>query len=85
MNDHRDISTSSPGPASTGTISVVVGGDVVRMPAASTVHDLLQQLNVDVRRVAVERNRQVVRRIHHATTALADGDQLEIVGFVGGG
>ena len=50
-----------------------------------TVADLLAALSLDVRRVAVERNRLIVRRADFDTTALADGDELEIVTLVGGG
>ncbi|WP_233104091.1 sulfur carrier protein ThiS [Haliangium ochraceum] len=43
------------------------------------------QLGLGDRRVAVERNREVVPRAEHASTTLSDGDTLEVVGFVGGG
>jgi sulfur carrier protein len=49
------------------------------------VKDLLLQLRLDASRVAVEHNRRVLRRIEHAGTALAPGDELEVVTFVGGG
>ena len=47
--------------------------------------DLLRQLALDSGRVAVERNRRVVPRAEHARETLADGDDLEVVTFVGGG
>jgi len=49
------------------------------------VADLLLQLELDTGRVAVEHNRRVLRRAEHAETALAPGDELEVVTFVGGG
>jgi sulfur carrier protein len=73
---------SSPAP---DTIAITVGDEAMRVPTATTVAELLALLGVDVRRVAVERNRRVVRRVDHVTTALQDGDKVEIVGFVGGG
>jgi sulfur carrier protein len=46
---------------------------------------LVARLGLDVRKVAVERNLQIVPRSLYAATALADGDRIEIVQFVGGG
>ena len=50
-----------------------------------TVSGLLAVLALDVRRVAVERNADIVRRKTFDQTALADNDELEIVTLVGGG
>jgi thiazole synthase len=50
-----------------------------------TVADLLGELRIDPRRVAVERNFVVLKRPAYETTALADRDEVEIVAFVGGG
>jgi thiamine biosynthesis protein ThiS len=52
---------------------------------APTVSALLERLDIDPRRVAVERNFVVVRRGAYDATPLAPGDQIEIVNFVGGG
>lgn len=46
---------------------------------------LLAELELDPSQVAVERNRDIVPRAQYAQTTLSDGDQLEIVTFVGGG
>jgi len=67
------------------TLRIRVNGDAVLAAGGSTVADLLRQLDLDSRRVAVERNREIVPRAEHASSALADGDELEIVTFVGGG
>ena len=45
----------------------------------------IEPLGLDVRKVAVERNLEIVPRSLHATTALVDGDRVELVQFVGGG
>ena len=47
--------------------------------------DLLAQLEIDSRRVAVEHNLIVLKRDTFATTMVNDGDEVEIVNFVGGG
>jgi len=52
---------------------------------AATILDLVHALSLDPRKVAVERNLEIVPRSLHPVTALADGDRIEIVQFVGGG
>ena len=65
-------------------LRVQVNGDP-REVAAGTILELVQELDLDPRKVAVERNLEIVPRSLHATTALADGDRIELVVFVGGG
>jgi thiamine biosynthesis protein ThiS len=55
------------------------------MPASATVADLVTELKLDGRKIAVERNLEIVPRSLYAETALEDGDRIEIVAFVGGG
>ena len=50
-----------------------------------SVLGLLTELGLDMRKVAVERNEEIVPRSHYAETWLTSGDQLEIVHFIGGG
>ena len=52
---------------------------------AATILALVEELGLDVRKVAVERNLVIVPRSLHATTVLAEGDRVELVQFVGGG
>lgn len=67
-------------------MQVLCNGKSVEVTAPeATVATLLAQLGFGPTGVAVERNREVVPRAAWTTTALADGDRLEIVGFVGGG
>jgi sulfur carrier protein len=66
-------------------IQISVNGEDLQVPTGSTVADLLRQLSLDQRRVAVEHNRRVVPRAEHASLRLNHGDRLEIVTFVGGG
>jgi sulfur carrier protein len=67
------------------SIQIVLNGEPASQPAGLTVTELLQRLNAPTFGVAVERNRQVVRRADHPTTLVLDGDHIEIVTFVGGG
>jgi len=63
---------------------VQVNGDTHDV-AARTILALVQELSLDPRKVAVERNLEIVPRSLHGTTALAEGDRIELVVFVGGG
>lgn len=63
---------------------VQVNGEL-REVAAATILALVEELGLDVRKVAVERNLEIVPRSLHATTALTEGDRIELVQFVGGG
>lgn len=66
-------------------ITIWVNDERRRVPAGTSVEELLRLLDVDLRQVAVERNRTVVRREALGATILEEGDRLEIVTFVGGG
>jgi len=66
-------------------IDVVINGQPRPVNEGTTVAILLAELGLAGKPVAVERNREVVPRAHHATTVLAAGDHLEVVTFVGGG
>jgi sulfur carrier protein len=64
---------------------IEVNGETQNVAPDITVSALLSTLGVGDGPVAVERNRQIVPRAEHASTRLAEGDQLEVVHFVGGG
>jgi thiamine biosynthesis protein ThiS len=66
-------------------IDIVINGETRRVAPGTTVAALVVELGLGDRRVAVERNREVVPRAQHASTVLAAGDRLEVVTFVGGG
>lgn len=68
------------------TVALTVNGEEKELPAGSTVADLLESHKLDPRLVVVEHNRTILRdRAALPTTALRDGDVIEIVHFVGGG
>ncbi len=64
---------------------VLVNDQGVDLPDGATVADLLGVLQLPGTRVAIEINRQLVRRAQHATTTLAGDDRIEVVTLVGGG
>lgn len=64
---------------------LLVNGDSRDFQEGSTVTSLLAELELDPRRLGVERNRAIVPKSVYAETRLAEGDVIEIVHFVGGG
>lgn len=66
-------------------LEINVNGEPRRLPGPATAADLLRHLGLDPRTVVVELNRQIIRRPRLAETALANGDAVELVHFVGGG
>lgn len=74
--------------AMSGTITLTLNGQARAFDAPGgtlTVLGLLTLLELDARKVAVERNEEIVSRSRYGDTALASGDALEIVHFIGGG
>lgn len=70
---------------SADAFEITVNGERRQVAAGTTVRGLIEQLGLGDRKVAVERNRAIVPRAQHAEVALAAGDSLELVTFVGGG
>ena len=66
-------------------MELTINGEPRTITDAHTVEQLLLSLKLDPRAVVVELNREIIRRPAIATTAVADGDVVEIVHFVGGG
>lgn len=66
-------------------VEILVNGEPRQIAPGTTVADLLVELGVEPRQVAVEVNLELVPRGRHAEHALAAGDSLEVVTLVGGG
>ena len=66
-------------------VKIILNGDSVELASPMTIGALLAQLEIDGRRVAVEHNLTVLKRATFDITEIKDGDQIEIVNFVGGG
>lgn len=67
------------------TLLVSVNGEPRQWPAGSTIADVVAALQLSGKRIAVERNQEIVPRAEHASTLLQAGDQVEIVQAIGGG
>jgi len=66
-------------------MNLTVNGESRGFDGEPTVASLVEALGLDVRKVAVERNLEIVPRSAYAATGLSDGDRIEIVHFIGGG
>ncbi len=62
-----------------------MNGETRDFERASNVAALVETLGLDLRKVAVERNLEIVPRSLYLATGLWDGDRIEIVHFIGGG
>lgn len=70
---------------SAGASTIVVNGAARPIASEASVADLVRELALEGKRIAVELNGEIVPRSRYAETRLAAGDRLEIVGAVGGG
>ena len=66
-------------------MQIVLNGEPRRFESETSVARLLETLGLDARRVAVEVNRRILKRADFARSQLSEGDQIEVVHFVGGG
>ncbi len=66
-------------------MNLFLNGEPATAPERATVADFVASLGLPEKGIAVERNREIVPKSAYSGTALADGDQIEIVQFVGGG
>ncbi len=65
-------------------VKILLNGED-REVTATTVTALIDEIGLDGRKIAVERNLEIVPKSQYLATGLSDGDRLEIVHFVGGG
>jgi len=67
------------------SVAIHVNGDERHVTVGLTLAEMLRELGLDARKVAVERNLEIVPRGTFAEVQVEEGDRLEIVHFVGGG
>jgi thiamine biosynthesis protein ThiS len=66
-------------------MNITLNGEARDLNSAKTLAALVESLGLDARKVAIERNLEIVPRSEYERTALAEGDRIEIVHFIGGG
>jgi sulfur carrier protein len=67
------------------SMRIQLNGQDHELPGPVTLASLVERLGLDARKIAIERNLEIVPRSTYQSTMLDDGDRLEIVNFVGGG
>ncbi|MBC7202594.1 MAG: sulfur carrier protein ThiS [Pusillimonas sp.] len=66
-------------------MKITLNGEPTPLNNVQTVADLIRHMGWEGKRIAVERNGEIVPKSQHARQALADGDEIEVVVAVGGG
>lgn len=66
-------------------IQIFLNGELREAPELIKMDQLLELFSLPKQRVAIELNKQVIRRTDWPTTDVSDGDRIEVVHFVGGG
>ncbi len=66
-------------------MNLILNGESCAFQGVDDVAGLVAALGLDARKVAVERNLEIVPKSAYARTGLTDGDRIEIVHFIGGG
>jgi thiamine biosynthesis protein ThiS len=66
-------------------LTIRLNGEPFELAAPVTITALLAELAIDPRRVAVEHNLDIIKRGRYDSTLIREGDEVEIVNFVGGG
>jgi sulfur carrier protein len=72
-------------PTETHSIGITVNGEARAVPSGLNVLQLLEYLEVDPQRVAIEIDRAIVRKNEWPATGVREGAEIEVVWFVGGG
>ena len=65
-------------------MNIIINGEN-KVIKANNFADLLDELEIDSRKIAIERNLQLVKRTEFENTSINEGDEIEIINFVGGG
>jgi len=66
-------------------IKITLNGEETEINSDLSVQNLIENLGIDVKKVAIERNLEIVSRSEYESVLLENGDKLEIVHFIGGG
>ena len=66
-------------------IKIILNGEEKNIEANLTISDLVSDLNLDIEKIAIEKNLEIVHNNAFSLTNICDGDKIEIVSFIGGG
>lgn len=66
-------------------MQIILNGELKNLQDGLNIAALVRELAIDTRQVAVEKNREIIPKSLYRTTGILDGDEVEIVSFIGGG
>ena len=68
-------------------MKITLNGEIYVLSNAEnpTILDLTEQLKIDVKKLAIEKNLEIIPKENFATTKLKEGDEIEMIHFIGGG
>lgn len=66
-------------------LTIKLNGKAETAPDGATILTLTKSLGINLRQVAIERNREIVPKSTYGSVALVEGDEIEVVRFIGGG
>ncbi|NMH73322.1 thiamine biosynthesis protein ThiS [Bacillus sp. RO2] len=67
-------------------MKLIINGEAIEIPeSVKTVSNLLEHFQLDQKVVIVEKNKEILQKEQHVAVSVQDGDQFELVHFVGGG
>lgn len=66
-------------------MKIFLNGEEVKLDSITTIEQLINKYKLDVRKVAVEKNLEIVPQSAFSETAVSEGDNIEIIHFIGGG
>ena len=66
-------------------LNIIINGEEKKINPNISVTNLISQLELDIEKIAVELNQEILHLENHSKTILKEGDELEIIHFVGGG
>ena len=66
-------------------MNIILNGEAKQLDDNTYLNQLIEQLNIEGKRIAVEINQEIMPKSEHATYKIKDGDNIEIVHAIGGG
>lgn len=65
--------------------NIILNGEDYKLDGEISVSALIDNLQLDIRKIAIEKNLQIIPRSQYSSTQISENDKIEIVGFIGGG
>jgi thiamine biosynthesis protein ThiS len=66
-------------------MNIILNGEEFLLEGESSLSGLVEKLQLDVRKIAIEKNLEIIPRSSYSSATINEGDKIEIVSFIGGG